>query len=866
MSSDEDEMRQLRATKSYAAAAKDRQQQQQQQQQQARAQAAAAAAAAAAANDSSSDDDGFGPRPLHAAGQSNSSSEDESYGPRPLQQQQQQEPAAAAAAESDESEGEDMGLDEEASAALAAMGLPSSFGGPLLPQKKSSKSSSSSSKHSRSSNKHNRNNRSSSSSSTGAGEAAVAGQSVKREASVNSQASTSSNGSSSSSSNDSSSSSRSSSRTHRSSNGRWQDTSPWLSPSVLGQQDAAAAAAAEPAATAAAEAAAELPVYGRFFLDCHSPSITSAFAVAPKGNRMASGGSDGTLRLWDFGGAPSLSSLRFYRSVTVAEKHRISSVSFGSSSGSKGLLGVSVGDSCCYVLSTDGELLQQTTRGDKYIRDLTKTKGHTHAVQDLRFHPFNPQLFLTASLDATLRIWDIQGQPYGIDRSLTHVHCLKAIDRRGANSNACTCCCCLYTPTAADVIVAGCSDGSLQLWGNAEKRKVFHRPDQIIRDAHPLQQQQQQQQQRRRFMGMEETTDMGCGVAAMVFAPDDRSLYTRGLDGRLCLFDLRKFVSPVFSVDSLPTETPQQGICLSPCGRYVCVSTQQQVQQQQQQQQQRGGVGRLPHMHQKGSFTGSLLGFDALTGAAAFKVSFEETAPICLDWNAATNQLFCSCTNGEVAVCFSPDSATAEIGAARLVTAAAAAAAGGLSKRDRERQEHELQQLLQQQQQQNIFAGDELPEGYIETADGRVVRKRLKPKLREEMFEATQKTKLPPIPSKRGMNGQPGAVGNRSLYMLQQLNLVPSTKQQQQQQQEEIPGAVDTARYLEGVDASKRDLWSGTFVSRAYAATAPKPLISFKEEDDDADRLLNNSKRCPQCGLRCCQCEGRSNKVMRLRE
>ena len=577
------------------------------------------------------------------------------------------------------------------------------------------------------------------------------------------------------------------------------------------------------------------------------------------------GGSDGCVRLWDFGGFKDLSALDFYRSVAIDEKHRIAAVSFGQQSGNKSLIGVSSNDSCCYIVSADdGGLLQQTTRGDKYVRDLNKTKGHTHAVRDVQFHPHEANIFLTASLDASCRIWDLNGTPYGIDQSLTPLVCLKAIDKRGANSNACTCCCCLYTPTTGDAIVAGCSDGSLQLWGSANKRRTFSRPDAIIRDAHaPLQQQQQQQ---KRFMGLQESPgETDCGVAAMVFADDDRSLFTRGLDGSACLFDLRMFVSPVYRISGLVTNTPQQGICLSPCGRYFCVSTQQQ---QQQQRRQIEGVGRLPNMHYKASFTGEIRGFDSKTGEPAFSVPFEETAPMSLSWNASTNQLFSLNTDGQVSIAFSPMSPSAETGAARLVLMAACEGPSH-SRRQQDRIDHELHQQLQSQSEQNIFPGDALPEGYIETADGRIVRKRIKPKVREQLFEETQKTKLPPIPSKRGMNGQPGAIGNRSLYLLQQLNLVPTQQQQQQQQKQqqgEIPGAVSTEKFMEGIDLTKRDTWSKTFISRAYACSAPKPLISHDQDDDETDRRLNSSKRCTMCGLRCCQCEGRSNKLLKLKE
>lgn len=67
-----------------------------------------------------------------------------------------------------------------------------------------------------------------------------------------------------------------------------------------------------------------------------------------------------------------------------------------------------------------------------YVRDLANTRGHTHGLLDCQWHPFDKEKFLTASQDATVRVFDINAKPYGIDQALPHLHVLKVRVLRGA--------------------------------------------------------------------------------------------------------------------------------------------------------------------------------------------------------------------------------------------------------------------------------------------------------------------------------------------------------------------------------------------------------------------------------------------------
>jgi WD40 repeat protein len=56
-----------------------------------------------------------------------------------------------------------------------------------------------------------------------------------------------------------------------------------------------------------------------------------------------------------------------------------------------------------------------TLKGDMYIQDMANTKGHVAALTDGTWHPKQHNLFITASMDCSVRIWDMNSKPVGID-------------------------------------------------------------------------------------------------------------------------------------------------------------------------------------------------------------------------------------------------------------------------------------------------------------------------------------------------------------------------------------------------------------------------------------------------------------------
>lgn len=106
-------------------------------------------------------------------------------------------------------------------------------------------------------------------------------------------------------------------------------------------------------------------------------------------------------------------------------------------------------------------------KGDMYIRDLRNTNGHVSSISSLSWHPTNPSLFLTASSDSTLRIWDKTNR-----RQSKSVIVVKSKERGGKTKVSC----CGWSKPDGKMIAAASEDGSLMIWKTSGN---FTRPDYV---------------------------------------------------------------------------------------------------------------------------------------------------------------------------------------------------------------------------------------------------------------------------------------------------------------------------------------------------------------------------------------------------
>jgi WD40 repeat protein len=112
---------------------------------------------------------------------------------------------------------------------------------------------------------------------------------------------------------------------------------------------------------------------------------------------------DYTVKIWDMNTMNK--GLRPYKDFRPFDGHPVRSLSFSPDSNASMFL-CCCGNNQARVYSRNGEKLKTTVRGDMYIQDMMNTKGHVASITCGQFHPKNQELFITSSLDGSVRQWD----------------------------------------------------------------------------------------------------------------------------------------------------------------------------------------------------------------------------------------------------------------------------------------------------------------------------------------------------------------------------------------------------------------------------------------------------------------------------
>lgn len=172
--------------------------------------------------------------------------------------------------------------------------------------------------------------------------------------------------------------------------------------------------------------------------------------------------------------------------------------------------------SCVKLFDRNGSQVREFGKGDPYIRDLKHTTGHVAGINTAIWLPYDPDRFLTASEDGTLRIWHM-GMRH---KSETVVTVKSSVAGTGGRSSV----------TAAafandEVLLTGSADGSVKLWDT----KSLAYPSGTIPKAHVF------------------------GEKICSFAVRDDHFASRSTDGTVKLWDRRNLSSAVQVYDNLPT-------------------------------------------------------------------------------------------------------------------------------------------------------------------------------------------------------------------------------------------------------------------------------------------------------------------------
>lgn len=266
---------------------------------------------------------------------------------------------------------------------------------------------------------------------------------------------------------------------------------------------------------------------------CHGTKPLTALAVDPAGARIATGGLDFDVKLWDFGGMDR--SCRPFKAVRPCEDHQAKHLEFCPSG--ERLLVIS-GSAQAHIVDRDGEPVCFTNKGFQYITDPASAKGHTHGLHWGCWHPLDSSKFLTCSQDATLRIWDLNDAESLLNETRIPTH-KSVIKPRSAQGRKLVPTACAYSKDG-QTIAAGCQDGSIHMW---DTRKLFVNTCQLVRNAHAL------------------NTNITC----VAWSWDGKQLASRAMDDTVKLWDTRALSKGAVHIQhNLPVIFDQTEVTFSP--------------------------------------------------------------------------------------------------------------------------------------------------------------------------------------------------------------------------------------------------------------------------------------------------------------
>lgn len=255
----------------------------------------------------------------------------------------------------------------------------------------------------------------------------------------------------------------------------------------------------------------------------HGTKAVLCLSGDASGARLASGSIDYDLSFWDFAGMDT--SMKSFRKIQPCENHAIRGLHY-SVTGDRIL--VISGTSQAKVLDRDGFEKMECVKGDQYIADMSRTKGHTAQLTAGDWHPHHKDEFITASLDGTIRVWNAF-------RGKEHQSLIKARAQGGLRTTPSAC---AYNQEAS-LIAAGCSDGSLQMW---DTRRMFVTTTHLVRDAHRK----------------------NVEIGGVTFSYSGQQIASRSCDETMKLWDMRNLKRALHQFPDLSAKYDTTNCCFSP--------------------------------------------------------------------------------------------------------------------------------------------------------------------------------------------------------------------------------------------------------------------------------------------------------------
>lgn len=322
----------------------------------------------------------------------------------------------------------------------------------------------------------------------------------------------------------------------------------------------------------------------------HGNKAVVALAADPSGARLVSGSVDYQVCFWDFAGMDS--SMKSFRSITPCENHPIKAIQY-SCTGE--LILVISGMSQAKVLDRDGFEVMECIKGDQYLADMARTKGHVAPLTCGNWHPKTREEFLTSSEDGTCRIWDME-------KATQHKGLMKA---KAANGLKVIPTSCTYSQDG-NLIACGCEDGSIQMW---DHRKLFVNTSHLLRKAHQPKN----------------------SISCITFSYTGSLLCTRSNDETLKLWDLRSFKKPLHEVVNLYSRYDNTSCIFSPDDSLIVTG----------------------ESLRRDSNIGKLHFFETSTFNVVKEMAAANSHIVKVLWHPKLNQIFTGCGNGTIKVFYS---------------------------------------------------------------------------------------------------------------------------------------------------------------------------------------------------------------------
>jgi len=326
----------------------------------------------------------------------------------------------------------------------------------------------------------------------------------------------------------------------------------------------------------------------------HGSKAVTSLALDPSGARVISGGIDYDLKLWDFAGMDP--SLRSFRKIRPCESHVLNHLEY-SATGDK-ILVVS-GNAQPKVLDRDGGEMFECVKGDPYVLDQSRNKGHVASVACGAWHPKIKSEFMTCAADSSIRLWMVEDNGR---KTKQVIKCKSRANGLRTNPTACT-----YSRDGL-LVCGACIDGSIKMW---DHRKNFVNVALQMQNAHTN----------------------GSTITCVQFGYDNRLLATRSNDETLKLWDVRNFKKYVNCATGLFSRFDQTECCFSPDDRMILTGTSME----------------------KGDKAGKLIFFEKESFNKVFEMEVGESHVIKAAWHPKLNQIVVGSGDGVVRVYYDPE-------------------------------------------------------------------------------------------------------------------------------------------------------------------------------------------------------------------